>query len=57
VTLTVELDNHLVEKAIRPTALGKKNWLFIGKAARSSTPPLKAVAAAVWTGMVIWARR
>jgi hypothetical protein len=28
----VELDNNLVENAIRPTALGKKNWLFIGEA-------------------------
>jgi transposase len=28
----VELDNNLVENAIRPTALGKKNWLFIGQA-------------------------
>jgi hypothetical protein len=26
----VELDNNLVENAIRPTALGKKNWLFFG---------------------------
>jgi transposase len=25
------LDNNLVENAIRPTALGKKNWLFIGR--------------------------
>jgi transposase len=25
-----EIDNNLVENAIRPTALGKKNWLFIG---------------------------
>ena len=24
----VEIDNNLVENAIRPTALGKKNWLF-----------------------------
>jgi transposase len=24
------LDNNLVENAIRPTALGKKNWLFVG---------------------------
>jgi transposase len=24
------LDNNLVENAIRPTAIGKKNWLFIG---------------------------
>jgi transposase len=28
----VELDNNLVENAIRPTALGKKNWLFFGSA-------------------------
>src|SRR5690606_35371465 len=25
-----EIDNNLVEKAIRPSAIGKKNWLFIG---------------------------
>jgi transposase len=28
----VEIDNNLVENAIRPTALGKKNWLFFGSA-------------------------
>jgi transposase len=28
----VEIDQNLVENAIRPTALGKKNWLFIGQA-------------------------
>ena len=28
----VEIDNNLVENAIRPTAIGKKNWLFIGDA-------------------------
>jgi transposase len=28
----VELDNNLVENAIRPTAIGKKNWLFMGEA-------------------------
>ena len=28
----VELDNNLIENAIRPTAVGKKNWLFIGAA-------------------------
>lgn len=28
----VELDNNLVENAIRPTAVGKKNWLFVGQA-------------------------
>jgi transposase len=26
----VEIDNNLIENAIRPTALGKKNFLFIG---------------------------
>ena len=28
----IEIDNNLVENAIRPTAVGKKNWLFIGDA-------------------------
>jgi len=28
----MEIDNNLVETAIRPTALGKKNWLFFGEA-------------------------
>jgi transposase len=28
----IEIDNNLVENAIRPTALGKKNWLFVGDA-------------------------
>jgi transposase len=28
----VEIDTNLVENAIRPTALGKKNWLFMGEA-------------------------
>jgi hypothetical protein len=26
----LELDNNLTENAIRPSAVGKKNWLFIG---------------------------
>jgi transposase len=26
----VEIDNNLTENAIRPSAVGKKNWLFIG---------------------------
>lgn len=26
----IEIDNNLVENVIRPTAVGKKNWLFIG---------------------------
>lgn len=28
----VEIDNNMVENAIRPTAVGKKNWLFFGDA-------------------------
>lgn len=28
----LEIDNNIVENAIRPTAVGKKNWLFIGAA-------------------------
>jgi transposase len=28
----IEVDNNRVENAIRPTAIGKKNWLFFGEA-------------------------
>ena len=28
----IQIDNNPVENAIRPTAVGKKNWLFIGDA-------------------------
>ena len=28
----LEIDNNLVENCIRPTAVGKKNWLFFGDA-------------------------
>lgn len=28
----IQIDNNQVENAIRPTAVGKKNWLFIGAA-------------------------
>lgn len=27
----VEIDNNLVENAIRPTKLGAKNWMFVGR--------------------------
>ena len=27
---SLEIDNNLIENAIRPSAIGKKNWLFIG---------------------------
>ena len=27
---TLEIDNNFIENAIRPSALGKKNWLFFG---------------------------
>ncbi len=26
----LEIDNNLIENAIRPSAIGKKNWLFVG---------------------------
>ena len=26
----LEIDSNLIENSIRPSALGKKNWLFIG---------------------------
>jgi transposase len=51
---SIEIDNNLVENAIRPTALGKKNWLFFGDAdkpetaAPYSTPSSNAVADAAW---------
>jgi transposase len=32
-----EIDNNLVENAIRPTAVGKKNWLFIGDSEAGDT--------------------
>jgi hypothetical protein len=28
----LEIDTNLVENAIRPTTVGKKNWLFMGEA-------------------------
>jgi transposase len=39
----IEIDNNLAENGIRPTAVGKKNWLFVGgettgQRAPSSTP-------------------
>lgn len=29
----IEMDNNLIENAIRPFALGRKNWLFAGSPA------------------------
>jgi transposase len=33
----IEIDNNLVENAIRPTKLGAKNWLFIGSEGSGKT--------------------
>jgi transposase len=33
----LEIDNNLVENAIRPTAIGKKNWLFMGSETSGET--------------------
>ncbi len=32
----VQIDNNLVENSIRPSAIGKKNWLFMGDATTGS---------------------
>ena len=33
----MQIDNNLVENAIRPTAVGKKNWLFFGSSEAGQT--------------------
>ena len=33
----LEIDNNPVENAIRPTAIGKKNWLFMGSETSGET--------------------
>jgi hypothetical protein len=35
----LEIDDNLVENAIRPTAVGKKNWLFIATPNAASAVP------------------
>jgi transposase len=56
-----ELDKNLVENAIRPTALGKKNWLFIGEATVGDRGAIlytviESCRRRVWTGMVTFAK-
>jgi transposase len=41
----IEIDTNLVENAIRPTALGKKNWLFFGDADAGERYPCETVTA------------
>jgi transposase len=36
----IEIDNNPVERAIRPIALGRKNWLFAGSDRVARAPPL-----------------
>jgi transposase len=36
----VEIDNNLMENAIRPTAIGKKNWLFVGHPEAGERPAI-----------------
>ena len=36
----VEIGNNLVESTIRPSATGKKNWLFIGHPKAGQRSPL-----------------
>ena len=33
----LQIDNNLIENAIRPSAIGKKNWMFIGHPSRWRT--------------------
>jgi hypothetical protein len=35
----LEVDNNAVERAIRPLALGRENYLFVGSDARRRAPP------------------
>ena len=34
----VQIDNNLVENSIRPSAIGKKNWLFMGDPQTTPAP-------------------
>lgn len=47
----LELDNNLIENSIRPTAVGKKNWLFLGH------PEAGWRSAAIYSVMVSCRRR
>jgi hypothetical protein len=42
----VEIDNNGIENAIRPSAVGKKNYLFIGNAERGATAAIMYTLAA-----------
>jgi hypothetical protein len=44
---TIELDNNWCEGAIRPLALGRKNWLHIGRP--EAGPKVAAIASIVET--------
>ena len=48
----LEIDNNLIENAIRPTAVGKKNWLFIGEAAAASAAPSSTRSSRTAAGVV-----
>jgi len=41
---TLEIDNNLVENAIRPTAIGKKNFLFFGSPESGQTSVVSSTA-------------
>ncbi len=51
----IEIDQNLVENAIRPTALGKKNWLFIGEPRRGNAAPssIPSSSAAVGVDLIL----
>jgi transposase len=53
----LEIDNNLIENAVRPVALGRKNWLFAGShdAARQSALIYSLVGTAKMHGIEPWA--
>ena len=46
----LEIDNNLIENGIRPTAVGKKNWLFMGSERAGQTN-------AIWFSLIESCRR
>jgi hypothetical protein len=53
----LEIDNNLIEDAIRPTAVGKKNWLFIGEAsAGQRSAIIYTMIECCWRRGTLWQR-
>jgi transposase len=39
----LQIDNNRIENAMRPAALGRKNWLFIGEAGQLTAVCLRMI--------------